>query len=184
MSSTIFVSLVWLDLRQNPGVPNQWRTFYTLGQWLVWQLNSSKYCYLIPIIQLLYIVKWFQVFLSSTNNYFWYYSFLNTHIPWREPAQTITDADKAEDIALLANTLALAEYLLHRLEHAAGGIGLHVNADRPEYMFFNQRGDIYTHNSGSQKLADKFLYLGSSVSSVENDINTQRHGQLSIVYQS
>ena len=51
----------------------------------------------------------------------------------RYPAQTITDEDYANDIVLLANTLALAESLLHSLERAACGIGLHVNADKKEY---------------------------------------------------
>ena len=48
------------------------------------------------------------------------------------PAHTITDADYADDIALLANTLAQAETVLHSLERAAGGIGLHINADKTE----------------------------------------------------
>ena len=47
----------------------------------------------------------------------------------RYPAQTITGADYADDIALLTNTPAQAETLLHGLERAAGGIGPHVNAD-------------------------------------------------------
>ena len=38
----------------------------------------------------------------------------------RYPAQTITDADYADDIALLANTPVQAESLLHSLEKAAG----------------------------------------------------------------
>ena len=46
------------------------------------------------------------------------------------PAETITDADNADDEALLANTPSQAESLLHRLELAAGGIGLHVNAGK------------------------------------------------------
>ena len=62
----------------------------------------------------------------------------------RYPVQTITDADYTDDIALLANTPAQAKTLLHSLEQAAGGIGLHVNADKTEYMCFNQRGDIST----------------------------------------
>ena len=49
-------------------------------------------------------------------------------------AQTITDADYADDIALLANIPAQAETLLHRLERVAAGIGLHVNAVKTEYM--------------------------------------------------
>ena len=40
--------------------------------------------------------------------------------------------------ALLANTLAKAKSLLHSLEKEAGGIDLHVNADKMEYMLFNQ----------------------------------------------
>ena len=90
----------------------------------------------------------------------------------RYSAQTITDADFADDIALLANTLTLVESHLHSLERAAGGIGLHVNADKTECMCFNQRGDISTLNDGSLKLVDKFTYRGKSASSTENDINT------------
>ena len=48
----------------------------------------------------------------------------------RYPAKTITDAAYAEDIALLANTPYQAETLLHSLERAAAGIGLHVNAHK------------------------------------------------------
>ena len=48
------------------------------------------------------------------------------------PVKTITDADYADDIALLANASALAETLLHSLERAAAGIGLHVHAHKTE----------------------------------------------------
>ena len=89
------------------------------------------------------------------------------------PAQTNTEADYSDDLALLANTPTQAEYLLHSLEQAAGGISLHVNADKTEYMRFNQKGDIYTLNDSSLKLADKFTFLGSSVSFTENDMNMQ-----------
>ena len=89
------------------------------------------------------------------------------------PAKTITDADNADDIALLANVPAQAETLVHTLERPAAGIGLHVNAQKMEYMCFNQRGDISTLNGSSLKLVDKFINLGNSVSSTETDINTQ-----------
>ena len=52
----------------------------------------------------------------------------------RYTAQTITEADYADDIALPANTPAQAESLLHKLERAVGGIGLHVNTEKTEYM--------------------------------------------------
>ena len=87
----------------------------------------------------------------------------------RYPAQTITDADYADDTTLPANTPALAESLLHSFEKSAGNIGLYVNADKTEYMCFhqNQKGDISALKGGSLKLVDKFTYLGSSVSSNE-----------------
>ena len=89
----------------------------------------------------------------------------------RYPAQTIMDADYTDDIALLANTLAQAESRLHSLEQAAGGIGLHLNADKMEYIYLNQRGNISSLKGGPLKLVDKFTYLGSSVSSTEKNIN-------------
>ena len=73
----------------------------------------------------------------------------------RYPAQTITDADYADDIALLT--------LLHNLERAVPGKDLHVNADKTEYMWFNQKGDIFTLNGSSLKVVDKFTYLGNHI---------------------
>ena len=79
---------------------------------------------------------------------------------------------KKQPIPAKTNTDAYyADYLAHRLEQVAGDIGLHVNADKAEYMCFNQKGDISTVNGGFLKLVDKFTYLGSSVSSTESDIN-------------
>ena len=87
--------------------------------------------------------------------------------------KTITDADKADDLALLANTPNQAETLLHSLERAAADIDLHVNAHKTEYMCYNQTGNIATLDWASLKLVDKFTYLGSSVSSTEKDIDTR-----------
>ena len=80
----------------------------------------------------------------------------------RYPAKTITDADYADDLALLANTPNQAETLLHSVERVAAGIGLHVNAH-----------NITTLDGASLRLVDKFTYLGSSVSSTENVIDTR-----------
>ena len=79
----------------------------------------------------------------------------------------------ADDIAILAITPNQAETLLHSLERAAAGIGLHVNAHKTEYICYNQTGDISTLGGTSLKLVDKFSYLGSSVSSTEKDIDTR-----------
>ena len=91
----------------------------------------------------------------------------------RYPAKTITDADYTDDIAIQANTPNQAETLLHSLEQATVGIGLHVNAHKTEYMCFNQTGDISTLDGSSLKLVDKLTYQGSSVSSTEKDIDAR-----------
>ena len=108
----------------------------------------------------------------------------------RYPAKTITDDDYTGDIALLENTPNQAETLLHSLERAAAGIGLHVNAHKSEYMCDNQTSDITTLDGASLKLVDKFTYLESSVSSTEKDIDTWRTkawtaiDRLSIIWKS
>ena len=89
------------------------------------------------------------------------------------PQKTITDADYADDIAILANTPGQAETLLYSLERAATGIGLYVNAHKTEYMCYNHTGDISTLDGTLLKLVDKFTYIGSSVESTEKDIDTR-----------
>ena len=91
----------------------------------------------------------------------------------RYPAKTITDANHADDIALLANATAQAETLRYSLERAAAGISLYANAHKMEYMCFNQTGDISTLNGSSLKLVDNFTYRGSSVSTTTTGIDTR-----------
>ena len=86
----------------------------------------------------------------------------------RYPAQTITDADYADNRAVMANTSDRAETQVHGLERAVAGIDLHVKVNKTEYVCFNQTGDISTLNGSSLKLVD----LGRSVSSTDTDINS------------
>ena len=90
----------------------------------------------------------------------------------RYPAPTIKETDYGDDIALLANIPAHAESQLHSLERVVGGLSLHVNADKTQYMCFKHRGDIFTLKGGHLKVVDKFTYLKSSASSIEKDIKT------------
>ena len=85
--------------------------------------------------------------------------------------ETITDTDYANDIVLLANIPTQDESLLHRLEQAAGGIGVHVNVNKTEYTSFTREGAISTLNGDPLKLVDEFTYLSSSTSSTESDVN-------------
>ena len=72
-----------------------------------------------------------------------------------------------------ATACACCEYIAYTILSGIflSSIGLHVNADKTEYMCFNQKEDISARNSGSLKLVAKFPYLGSSVWSSENDIS-------------
>ena len=79
-------------------------------------------------------------------------SFMQAKASRRYSAQTIMDTDYTGDILFLATTPAQAESLLNSLEQSFRNIGLHVNADKTEYMCFNQRGDI--SNGGFLKLVD------------------------------
>ena len=107
----------------------------------------------------------------------------------RYSAESLTDTDYADCIALLANTPAQAESLLRRMEQAAEDIGLCVNTNKTEYMVF-KRGVISTVNGDPWKLVDKFMYLSSSVSSTESDANIQLEKErtaidrLSIIWKS
>ena len=47
-----------------------------------------------------------------------------------------------------------------------------MNTDKTEFTCFSQGDDIFTLNGDSLKLENKLTYLGSSVSSTENDIDT------------
>ena len=84
---------------------------------------------------------------------------------------TRTGSEVPTQTTLPVNSPAQAESLMYSLERTAGGIGLHVNAEKTEYMSFNQRGEISTLKGGPMKLVDKFTYLGSSVLSTATDRN-------------
>ena len=48
------------------------------------------------------------------------------------------DADYADDSAVLAYVLKDATFLLHSIERTAKEIGLYLNADKTEFICFNQ----------------------------------------------
>ena len=62
-------------------------------------------------------------------------------------AETIVDTDYADDSALLINTSALGESLMHSLEQAVRGIDQYVNPDK-QFMCFKQEGTT-AHQMGS-----------------------------------
>ena len=47
-------------------------------------------------------------------------------------------------LVLRLSLSSIRSQLLHSLERAAADIGLYVNAQKTEYMYYNQTGDIST----------------------------------------
>ena len=92
----------------------------------------------------------------------------------RHPEVNITDADFADDLALMSNTLEQAQLLLLRLEIAAETVGLHVNFKKTEYMRFNQEeGEVVTLDGNRLKEVVDFKYLGALIQSSKKDINSR-----------
>ena len=89
---------------------------------------------------------------------------------------TIADADYADDIALMSNTVSQAEKLLHHVENAAKVIGLFINAEKTEHISYNQAGMITSLSGESIKSVSEFKYLGSNIASTERD-DTIRRGK-------
>ena len=78
-----------------------------------------------------------------------------------------------EALALMADTIADAQTLLHSLETASGDIGLYVNAKKTEYMSYDQIGTMHTLSGDDIKSVTFFMYLGSNVASTEADVKAR-----------
>ena len=68
------------------------------------------------------------------------------------PAETITNRDNADNIALLVNADNIVllvnsptqvESLLHSVEQIVGPIGLYIKENKREFMYVKQEGAIY-----------------------------------------
>ena len=62
----------------------------------------------------------------------------------------MTNTDYRDDLAILSNTPAPSESLLHGLNQAARGIRLDVDANKTEYMFQSKKSHLH-----SKRLASK-----------------------------
>ena len=92
-----------------------------------------------------------------------YYGFtLQQRRSRRYPAVKISDADFADDLALITDTIAEAQRFLLSLEEAANAIGLHLNKDKTKYLAVNCEPDTIKAKSGDDlKEVKDFVYLGS-----------------------
>ena len=88
----------------------------------------------------------------------------------------ITDAEFADDIALLSNDIKQADELLKRVEKSAMKVGLHMNETKTKVLGVNidTKGKI-TNNAGCPlETVDDFVYLGAWIESTEHDIKVRK----------
>jgi len=90
----------------------------------------------------------------------------------RYPAQKITDADYADDLCIISDSLTDATFLLHQIEQAANAIGQHGNASKTKFMSYNQlhSGSIKSLSRDNILAVQDFIYLGSNVASTKRDL--------------
>ena len=86
----------------------------------------------------------------------------------------MTDADYADDLAIISNNDKNAETIFHKIEKIAEKIGLKINTNKTEYMSINQ--DKNTRKTKSLKdenikEVEDFKYLGSFIGSTEHEVN-------------
>ena len=84
-----------------------------------------------------------------------------------------TDADYADDIALMSNTINDAISLLHYVEYTTRKVGLHINTAKTEFISYHQDGEIKSLDRKAIKPVQDFVYLGSQIASTEQDV---KHG--------
>ena len=97
----------------------------------------------------------------------------------RYPAEKVTDADFADDLALLSNTIDEAHQMLTSLEEAAGAVGLIMNESKTNYMSINlaseeQHATLTSSSGNTIGKVEDFVYLGSWVGSSEHDFTVRK----------
>ena len=92
------------------------------------------------------------------------------------PDLFITDADFADDIALLSDSLTNAQELLTALESASNCTGLYLNETKTECMPINTRNNIQikTLSNNILKCVEDYKYLGSHILNSEKDFNIRK----------
>ena len=88
----------------------------------------------------------------------------------------ITDADFADDIALLANSIQEVQDLLHDVEIEASLVGLKMNEGKTKYLVENIDNDQQILSTSGQAIdrVEDFIYLGSWIRSTEKDIKVRK----------
>ena len=96
----------------------------------------------------------------------------------RHRAFNVTDANFADDLALITDSVAETQDFLRSLELAANSVGLHLNEGKTKYMGINIRDDdnstLVAGSGKSIEKVDGFVYQGSRIKSSEKDFKVRK----------
>ena len=136
-----------------------------------YQPRNGWYCtYKFSFHKILYFLSFLTIcslYLFSLPLFFTFFFFFFTFF------YLFLDADYADDSAVLAYVLKDATFLLHSIERTAKEIGLYLDADKTEFICFNQDASegMKSLNGEKIKQVEDFKYLGSYIASTEHDVN-------------
>lgn len=94
----------------------------------------------------------------------------------RYPAIKVTDADYADDVALITDTAAQAQEFLQALEVVASSVGLHLNESKTKFIGIhcNDTDIIQSSNGSHIEQVEDFKYLGAYIGSTIHDWETRK----------
>ena len=127
----------------------------------------------LDLLFIIFIYRWFNLFIDRSNKV---YSLVYIHLSIDLSCVITIYLSFSVSIHIslsLSQPIKWKTVSSRQLTCRYRSIGLHINADKTEYMCYNQTGDISTLDGTSLKLVDKFTDLGSSVSLTEKDIDTR-----------
>ena len=87
----------------------------------------------------------------------------------------MTDADYADDIVLMSDTLQDAQTLLHRVEEAALDVGLSINTKKTKAILIGQEDqNLYTLDGNNIETVEDFQYLGVWIVDYKKEVRTRK----------
>ena len=95
----------------------------------------------------------------------------------RYPARKVSDADYADDLTLLADSIEEAQKFLERLEESAASVGLHINSGKTKYMSTGLEPDHDDLKSLDGQLLEEvqdFVYLGAWIGDSGKDFEVRK----------
>ena len=145
-----FLHVIWFDTQKKDGA-NTSRIWSSKRNWYLHNDTLQKYE---RNSSLTWWWHWFFTLKKARNK-----SYL---------VESITDADYADDLVLLANTPAPAKSLMHSVEQAAKGIGLFMNSNKTVHVSKSKRCHLLIK---PLKFINQFIYISSNISSTESNVN-------------